>query len=93
MNTKDKDSTDLLNVDDSSNNSVRYYIDKSLISTRDDNRSGYTCHSHPKTQLACKIQHIIRRPSTQDYKHYVANNDMVECPILLSDVNSVEDIF
>ena len=44
-------------------------------------------------QLAHKIHSIIGRPSTKDYKFYVANNYMVGCPISFVDVNADEDIF
>ena len=39
------------------------------------------------------MHHIIRRPSAKDYKLYVVNNNMVDYHIVLSGVNTAEDIF
>ena len=39
-----------------------------LINTLNDKRSGYTCRSYLKVQLKHKIQCVIGRPCTKDYK-------------------------
>ena len=59
INTKEVDGTDLINVDDKSNNSVSSYIDTSLINTVDDTGSGYNRFYHLKAKLVHKIRHII----------------------------------
>ena len=46
-----------------------------------------------KVQLACKVKPITRRPSTKDYKTYVANNDMIDWPISINGVNADGEIF
>ena len=95
LNTKDtdgKDSTILLNVGDKSNSSVSSYIVMAIINAVDYKRSGYTCRSCLKAQLTLNIQYIIRIFYTKDYKHYVANNDMIDCPISLAYVNTAEYI-
>ena len=65
----------------------------SLINTLDKNMSSYTRWYYLKTQLACNVQRIIWWPSAKDYKRYVSNNDMVDLPISLANVNAAEDIF
>ena len=64
-----------------------------LINTVDSNMSSYIQCSYLKAQLACKLHHIISRPSLKEYKLYVANNYMVNLPISFTNVNASEDIF
>ena len=64
-----------------------------LVDTVDNNRSGYTRQSYMKAQLAHKINIIIGRPSTKDYKLYLEKNDIVDCPISFAGVNAAGDIF
>ena len=85
--------TTIINVDDKSNSRVIPYTDTALLKTVDDKRSGCTRRSYMKAQLARKIQKIIGRPYTKDYTRFLSNTDMIDCPILLANVNTLEYIF
>ena len=49
------------------------------INNKYDNESSYTRQSYRKEKIVRNVQRITGRPSTKDYKWYVANNDMVNC--------------
>ena len=95
LNTKDSGVAGfmtLLNIDD--RYSIQYipYIGTVFLSLIEDNRFVYTRRSYLKAQLERKVNRIIERPSTKDYKRYVAKNDMISCPISLADVKADGDI-
>jgi hypothetical protein len=67
--------------------------DASLINTVDDNRSNYNNRDYSQAVLARKIQSLLGRPSTQQYKNIVDGNVLPNCPVTSRDINTAEDIF
>jgi hypothetical protein len=60
-----------------------------FITTVDDKASKYTNKDYSHAYLACRLQRIIGRPSTQ---HMIDNNLLPNCPVSRSDVIRAEDI-
>ena len=64
-----------------------------LINTVDNNKLKYTNNEYSRAQLARKLQHILGRPSTRDYKRIVSLNLLPHCPITTDDIVMADDIF
>ena len=64
-----------------------------LVTMVDNNKSKYTNTDYSCAQLAHRIQHMIGRPSTRDFLHFVDNNLIPNCPITRQDILAAEHIF
>eukprot|EP00978_Attheya_sp_CCMP212_P019214 scaffold53573_cov35-Attheya_sp.AAC.1 len=64
-----------------------------LVNAVKDNSSNYTSRDYSCALLACKIQHIIGRPSsTRTFMHIVEKNLLPNCPITKRDIVSAKAI-
>ena len=63
-----------------------------LLTTVDDKKSKYMAHMYSQALLACKLQAMIRCPSTHDFLQIVDHQLLPNCPIIRADILAAEDI-
>jgi len=64
-----------------------------MVHTVDSNKSKYSVRQYSLAKKACKLQDIIGRPSTEDYRKYVEGNMIPNCNVTRQDILRAEDIF
>jgi hypothetical protein len=64
-----------------------------LVNTVADNQYKYSTTSYSRALMARKLQHIIGRPSTQDFVKILYSNSLPNSPVTYRDVTLVENIF
>jgi hypothetical protein len=73
--------------------STQPHNDFTLVNTVADNRARYNNRDYSRAVFARKLQGIIGRPSTRQFKSILQRHQLPNCPVNLGDVAAAEDIF
>ena len=72
---------------------VRKHTGATFVNTVAGKKEQYTARAYKQAALARRIQDVIGRPSTRDYKKIVEGGMLRNCPITRADIVAAEDIF
>ena len=64
-----------------------------LVNTVAGNKSKYSAYDYSQAKLARALQKRVGRPYIEDFKRYIRDKEIPDCPVIVQDVSNAEHIF